>query len=127
MQTYIEMFYLFTIEQLFLFVEQLDQLDVCLPDRRLLTGIPILAVFQNSRWNSNKTSLVFSYEYEPSKLKSDLFIFKFAIFRPTFGIMTQLLSLQWKTTDWLPPPSFKLCVWCSTHSEGGFRNGHCRK
>ena len=96
MQTYIETFYLYTIEQLFLFVEQLDQLDVCLPDRRLLTGIPILAVFQNSRWNSNKTSLVFSYEYEPSKLKSDLFIFKFGIFRPTFGIMTQLLSLQWK-------------------------------
>ena len=27
----IEMFYLNTIEQLFLFVEQLDQLEVCLP------------------------------------------------------------------------------------------------
>ena len=39
------------------FVEQLDQLEVCLPFSRLLTGIPILAVFQNSRWNSNKTSL----------------------------------------------------------------------
>ena len=110
------MFYLNTIEQVFLLIEQLDQLDVCLPYSRLLTGIPILAVFQNSRWNSNKTSLVLSYEYEPSKLNdkggalSDLFIFKFAIFRPTFGIMTQLLSLQWKTTDWLPPPSFKLCV-----------------
>ena len=51
------MFYLNTIEQLFLFVEQLDQLEVCLPYSRLLTGIPILAVFQNLRWNSNKTSL----------------------------------------------------------------------
>ena len=51
------MFYLNTIEQLFLFVEQLDQLEVCLPYIRLLTGIPILAVFQNLRWNSNKTSL----------------------------------------------------------------------
>ena len=50
---YIEMFYLNTIVQLFLFVEQLDQLEVCL----LLTGIQILAVFQNLRWNSNKTSL----------------------------------------------------------------------
>ena len=40
------------------FVEQLDQLEVCLPYSRLLTGIPILAVFQNLRWNSNKTSLL---------------------------------------------------------------------
>ena len=51
------MFYLNTIEQLFLFVKQLDQLEVCLPYNRLITGIPILAVFQNLRWNSNKTSL----------------------------------------------------------------------
>ena len=55
---YVEMFYLNTIEQLFLFVEQLDQLKVCLPYSRLLAGIQILAVFQNLRWNSNKTSLV---------------------------------------------------------------------
>ena len=55
--TIIEMFYLNTIEQLFLSVEQLDQLEVCLPYSRLLAGIPILAVFQNLRWNSNKTSL----------------------------------------------------------------------
>ena len=54
----IEMFYLNTIEQLFLFVEQLDQLEVCLPYSRLLTGIQMLAVFQNLRWNSNKTSLI---------------------------------------------------------------------
>ena len=51
------MFNLNTIEQLFLFVKQLDQLEVCLPNSTLLTGIPILAVFQNLRWNSNKTSL----------------------------------------------------------------------
>ena len=51
------MFYLNTIEQLFLFNEQLDQLEVCLPYSRLLTGIQILVVFQNLRWNSNKTSL----------------------------------------------------------------------
>ena len=49
-----EMFYLNTIEQLILFVEQLDQIEICLPYHRLLTGIPI---FQNLRWNSNKTSL----------------------------------------------------------------------
>ena len=53
----IEMFYLNTIEQLFLFVEQLFQLEVCLPYSRLLAGILILAVFQNLRWNSNKTPL----------------------------------------------------------------------
>ena len=63
LQTYfllhnIEMFYLNTIVQLFLFVEQLDQLEVCLSYSRLLAGIQILAVFQNLRWNSNKTSLV---------------------------------------------------------------------
>ena len=29
----------------------------CLPSSRLLTGIQILAVFQNLRWNSIKTSL----------------------------------------------------------------------
>ena len=51
------MFYLNTIEQSLLFVEQLDQLEVCLPYSRLLTGIPILAEFQNLLWNSNKTSL----------------------------------------------------------------------
>ena len=51
------MFYLYTIEQLFLSVEQIDQLKVCLPYSRLLDGIPILSVFQNLRWNSNKTSL----------------------------------------------------------------------
>ena len=57
----IEMLYLNTIKQLFLFVEQLDQLEVCLPLSRLLTGIPILAVFQNLRWYSIKTSL-FKYQ-----------------------------------------------------------------
>ena len=36
-------------------VEQLDQLEVCLPYSRLLTGIPIR--LQNFGWNSNKTSL----------------------------------------------------------------------
>ena len=51
------MLYLNTIDQLFLFVEQLDQLEVCQPYSRLLNEIPILAVFQNLRWNSNKTSL----------------------------------------------------------------------
>ena len=60
------MFYLNTIEQLFLFVEQLDKIEVCLPNSRLLTGIPILAVFKNLSWNSNKTSLT-------------LFIFIFSI------------------------------------------------
>ena len=41
----------------FLFAEQLDQLEDCLPYSRLHAGIPILVVFQNLRWNSNKTSL----------------------------------------------------------------------
>ena len=53
----LEMFYLNTIEQLFLLVEQLDQLEVCLPFSRLLAGIPILSEFKNLRWNSNKMSL----------------------------------------------------------------------
>ena len=58
----VEMFYLNTIEQLFLFVEQLYQLEVFLPYSRLLTGIPILAVFLNLKWNSNKTSLIIKDE-----------------------------------------------------------------
>ena len=57
----LEMFYLNTIEQLFLLVEQWDQLEVCLPSSRLLAGILILAVFQNIRWNSIKTYLYFLY------------------------------------------------------------------
>ena len=51
------MFYLNTIEQLFLFIEQLNQLEVCLTYSRLLAGIQILAVYRNLGWNSNKTSL----------------------------------------------------------------------
>ena len=57
------MFYLNTIDQLFLFVEQLDQLEVCLPYSRLLNGIQILVVFQNLWWNSNKTTLVQNLEH----------------------------------------------------------------
>ena len=70
----LEMFYLNTIEQLFLFVEQLDQLEVCLPYSRLPAGIPILVVFQNLRWNSNKTSLkVAGYFANKGKLKQNSF------------------------------------------------------
>ena len=58
------MLYLNTIEQLFLFVEQLDQLEVFLPYSRVLTGIPILVVFKNLRWNSNKTSLPYFWAYD---------------------------------------------------------------
>ena len=36
---HMEMFYLNTIEQLFLFVEQLDQFEDCLPYSRLLTKV----------------------------------------------------------------------------------------
>ena len=45
---------------LFKYHRAVEQLEVCLPYSRLLTGIPILAVFQNLRWNSNKTSLLFN-------------------------------------------------------------------
>ena len=38
------------IKQLFLFAEQIDQLEVCLPYSKLLTGILMLAIFQNLRW-----------------------------------------------------------------------------
>ena len=60
------MFYLNTIEQLFLLVEQLYQLEVCLPYSRLLTGIPTLSVYQNLRWNSNKTSLTWFRPEHPT-------------------------------------------------------------
>ena len=70
------MFYLNTNEQLFLFGEQLDQLEVCLPYSRLLTGIPILAVFQNLRWNSNKTSL---HTLSTVHLQCEIFFFQIKI------------------------------------------------
>ena len=54
---YVEMFYLNANEQLFLFVEQVDQFEVCQPYSRLLTGIPMLAVFQNLRLNNNEMTL----------------------------------------------------------------------
>ena len=63
------MFYLNTVDLLFLIVEQLDQLEVCLPYSRLLTGIPILVVFQNLRWNSNKTSLLIFIILNEAKLE----------------------------------------------------------
>ena len=53
------------------FIEHLDQLEVCLTYSRLLTGIPIFAVFQNLMWYSNKTSLFYqtalliSKQYQP--------------------------------------------------------------
>ena len=53
----LDVFYFNTIEQLFQFVEEKDQLVVCQPCSRLLTGIPILVEFPNLRWKSNKTSL----------------------------------------------------------------------
>ena len=75
----IEMFYLNTIEQLFLFVEQLYQLEVCLPYSRLLTGIPILVVLKNSfihssSWaertlESNRGKSEFCPLYEGNKVK----------------------------------------------------------
>ena len=38
-------------------IEQADQLEVCLPCSKLLTGKPILSVFQNLRWNNIKITL----------------------------------------------------------------------
>ena len=49
----IETFYLNTIEQ----AVSCCKFEVCLPYSRLLAEIPKIAVFQNLRWNSNKTSL----------------------------------------------------------------------
>ena len=80
---YIERFYLNTIEQLFLFVEQLDQFEVCLPYSRLLAGISILAVFQNLRWNSNKTSL-------SSIIRCDLKIHRVIILKARLNLVCKI-------------------------------------
>ena len=42
-------------------VEQYDQLEICLPSSGLLTGISMLPVFQNLRWNNNKITLFILY------------------------------------------------------------------
>ena len=90
------MFYLNTIEQLFLLVEQLDQIEVCLPYSRHLAGILILAVFQNLRWNSNKTSL--GRTSQPSG--------------------SNLMELEWdEELSWLAQAHADTCQWghdCST-------------
>ena len=102
------MFYLNTIEQLFLLVEQLYQLEVCLPYSRLLTGIPILAVFQNLRWNSNKTSLCFfksGFEVEMFYLNFTLnfgippeLVFQFEVYFNVERLLTGLTAQQKGTT-----------------------------
>ena len=105
-QRWIEMFYLNTIDQLFLFIEQLDQLEVCLPYSRLrlLTGIPILAVFQNLMWNSNKTSLcnnvnLSNYLSNVSTSVHKIFMFSFLL--QTFKLIHSLLSLHFFTNHML--------------------------
>ena len=96
----IEMFYLNTIEQLLLFVDQLDQLEVCLPYSRLLTGIKILGVFQNLSWNSNKTSLVLVYWTE------NIFIDRFVLLKweKVWNTLATMFSLQtsslWCSFQW---------------------------
>ena len=45
----------------------LNSLEVYLPYGSLVTGIQMLAVFQNLRWNSNKTFLLISGEREKSR------------------------------------------------------------
>ena len=77
------MFYLNTIKQLFLFVEQLFQLEVCLAYSRLLAGIPILAVFQNSsktplannHFHSFKAIMVLAQSFNP--LNSRFYLWSF--------------------------------------------------
>ena len=106
----IEMFYLNTIEQLFLFVEQKDQLEVCLPYSRLLTGIPILAVFQNLRWNSNKTSLHKNKSFQNKLTRviafcttlnveiPEAFVFQLEVYYKVDRLLTGLAAQQIGTT-----------------------------
>ena len=54
----IEVFYLNTIEQFFIFFKHYNQLEVC-PYSRLQTGIPMMPVFQNLRWYKNKMTKYF--------------------------------------------------------------------
>ena len=78
------MFYLNTIVQLFLSVVQLEN---CLPHSSLLTGIQILVVFQNLKWNSNKITLHYSrfimsmnlnqkYDFQKYSLQHVMLIFE---------------------------------------------------
>ena len=70
------------IEQLFLFVEQLDQLEVCLPYSRLLTGITALQKGTTARWYSNKTSLtkVLSFTFDFYIFIVDVALFVLIVF-----------------------------------------------
>ena len=106
--TELEMFYLNTIKQLFLFVEEVDQLEVCLPYSRLLTGIPILAVFQNLRWNSNKTSLYFWSRRLQSLDGLNMFFTLTINFRSYFYAFTYFSSCRRNQPPALKQPSWGL-------------------
>ena len=85
-------------------VEQLDQLEVCLPFSKLLAGISILAVFQNLKWNSNKTSLIlvlniitwenlsFNLSWEKDSVLSSV-LPRYLLEIPTFSKNTLVLNL----------------------------------
>ena len=79
---------------------------VCLCCSWLLTGIPILAVFQNLRWNSNKTTLLnwesiyvsFSRSVKfPITLKFDSYHFNFFLsFQNITNFRVGLWSVEWR-------------------------------
>ena len=58
----IEMFYLNSIEQLENLVGLKEQLEVCLTCSRLLAAIQMLLLHQKLRCDSNKTTLILSFE-----------------------------------------------------------------
>ena len=103
------MFYLNTIKQMFLLVEHLDQFGVCLPYSRLLAGIPILAVFQNFRWNSIKKKY-----FKKSYLNVEMFylnstlnfwippvlVFQLEVYYKVDRLLTGLPAQQKGTTAW---------------------------
>ena len=105
--------YLNTIEQLFLFVEQLDHLEVCLTYSRLLTEISIPAVFQNIRWYSNKTSLhkrrtllfIVMFDWHVIDCRSGLI--------PIWGGILQSTIMS-KTSEFLLQTFGNQTYWCTT-------------
>ena len=107
----IEMFYLNTIKKLFLFVEQLDQLEVCLPYSRLLTGVPKLATWlmkvvksseetcevkevtrQKSVWQTENRILMSIYVYLQVSSQKQVF---FYFCKPCVAIFQ---NLRWNTS-----------------------------
>ena len=92
----LELFNLNTIDQLSQFVGLKDQIEVRLPCSRPLSGIPILAIFQNLKCSNNKMTPKNKHTIKTFNLlfpyKS--FVFSYGTFRVSYRHFWDILCVQ---------------------------------